>query len=47
VGHQISFELKVSDNTFSGTASAAFFDASGRKIGGPMRVKMEGERVQP
>jgi len=45
---EISFELKVSDNTFSGTASAAFFDASGHKIRGPMREKMEGERrVQP
>jgi hypothetical protein len=44
---EISFELKVSGNTFDGTASATFFDASGRRIRGPTQVKMEGERVQP
>jgi hypothetical protein len=44
---EISFELKVSGNTFDGTASAAFFDASGHQIRGPLRVRMEGERVQP
>jgi hypothetical protein len=33
--------------TFDGTASATFFDASGRQIRGPIRVRMEGERVQP
>jgi hypothetical protein len=44
---EISFELKVSGNTFDGTASATFFDASGRQIRGPIQVRMEGERVQP
>jgi hypothetical protein len=43
----ISFELKVSGNTFDGTASATFFDASGRQIRGPIQVRMAGERVQP
>lgn len=44
---EISFDLTVSGNTFGGTASATFFDASGRQIRGPIRVRMEGERVQP
>lgn len=44
---EISFELKVSDNAFAGTASAAFFGPSGRQIRGPIRVRMEGARVQP
>jgi len=44
---EISFALKVSGNTFDGTASATFFDASGHQIKGPIQVKMEGERVLP
>jgi hypothetical protein len=44
---EISFALKVSGNTFGGMASATFFDAGGRRIGGPVQVRMEGERVLP
>lgn len=44
---EISFELKVSGRTFHGAASARFFDANGRQIRGPIRVRMEGEQVQP
>jgi len=44
---EISFALKVSGNTFGGTASATFFDAGGHQIRGPIQVKMEGERVLP
>jgi hypothetical protein len=44
---EISFALKVSGDTFGGTASATFFDASGRQVRGPLEVKMEGERVRP
>ena len=44
---EITFALKVSRDTFDGTASGTFFDASGRQIRGPIRVRMEGERVQP
>jgi hypothetical protein len=44
---EITFALKVSRDTFDGAASATFFDASGRQIRGPIRVRMEGERVQP
>lgn len=44
---EISFELKVSGDTFDGTASAAFFDVSGRQIRGPIRVTIAGKRVQP
>jgi hypothetical protein len=39
---QISFELKVTGNAFAGTARATFFDASGRRIKGPIRVGMKG-----
>lgn len=44
---EISFELTVTGNAFDGTASATFFDPSGRRIRGPVRVGMKGERVQP
>jgi hypothetical protein len=44
---EIAFELKVSGNTFKGTASAKFFDADGRQIRGATAVKMEGDRVLP
>jgi hypothetical protein len=44
---EVSFALKVSGNTFDGTASATFFDASGQRIRGPLQVKMEGKRVLP
>ncbi|MBS0367362.1 MAG: hypothetical protein JSR67_16230 [Proteobacteria bacterium] len=44
---EISFALKVSGNSFDGTASAAFFDTGGRQIGASKQVRMEGERVQP
>jgi hypothetical protein len=44
---EISFELKINGNAFDGTASATFFDASGRRITGPTQVRMEGERVLP
>lgn len=44
---EISLELEVSGNVFAGAASATFFDANGRRIRGPIRGRMEGERVQP
>jgi hypothetical protein len=44
---EISFELQVKGDGFAGTASATFFDASGHPIKGPVRVKMEGQRVVP
>lgn len=44
---EISFAVKVSGNKFSGTASAAFFDPSGRQITGTIEVTMMGERVMP
>jgi hypothetical protein len=44
---EISFAVKVSDNTFKGTASARFFDPNGRQIKGPIQVAMAGERVMP
>jgi hypothetical protein len=44
---EISFAVKVSGSTFSGTASATFFDPSGRQVKGPIQVTMAGERVIP
>jgi hypothetical protein len=44
---EISFALKVSGNSLDGTASAVFVDANGRRLSGPIRVKMAGERVLP
>ena len=44
---EIAFDLKIGGNTFDGTASATFFDPDGRRIRGPMQVRMEGERIQP
>ena len=37
---EISFAVKVSGNTFKGTASARFFDPNGRQIKGPIQVAM-------
>jgi len=44
---EISFAVKVSGNSFTGTASATFFDPSGRQVNGPMQVRMAGDRVMP
>ena len=44
---EITFALRVSGNTFDGTASAIFIDATGRQTSGPVQVKMAGERVVP
>ena len=44
---QVSFELKVSGDTFDGVASAVFYGADGRLLRGPLHVRMTGERVLP
>jgi hypothetical protein len=44
---EISFSLKVDGNAFSGTASATFYDADGRRVKGPLSATMEGQRVLP
>jgi hypothetical protein len=44
---EISFAVRVSGNTLRGTASATFFDPSGRQVKGPTQVTMAGERVMP
>jgi hypothetical protein len=44
---EISFSIKVTGNAFSGTASAAFYDADGRRLGGPLGATLEGQRVVP
>jgi hypothetical protein len=44
---EISFLLKVDGNTFSGTASATFYDAEGRRLRGPLQATLEGQRVLP
>lgn len=44
---EISFSLKVNGNFFSGTASATFYDADGRRLRGPLPATLEGQRVLP
>lgn len=44
---EISFAVRISGNTFGGTARAMFFDPSGHLIKGPLQVTMAGERVTP
>jgi len=44
---EISFSIKVNANAFSGTASASFYDAEGRRSRGPLAATMEGQRVVP
>lgn len=44
---EISFRIKVAGNAFAGDASAAFYDAAGRRIRGPLAATLEGHRVVP
>jgi hypothetical protein len=44
---EISFLIKVNGNALSGTASAVFYDAEGRRFRGPLEATMVGERVFP
>jgi hypothetical protein len=44
---EISFSLKLSGNEFRGTASASFYDTSGRLLRGPVQTALEGRRVVP
>lgn len=44
---EISFLIKVHGNTFSGTASAVFYDAEGRRVRGPLPATLEAQRVVP
>jgi hypothetical protein len=44
---EISFLIKVAGNAFSGTASATFYDAEGRRLKGPLAATLEGQRVVP
>jgi hypothetical protein len=44
---EISFSIKRNGNTFSGSASALFFDAQARRLKGPISATLDGERVVP
>ena len=44
---EISFLINVNGSTFSGTASAVFYDAEGRRLRGPLPATLEGQRVVP
>ena len=44
---EISFLIKATSNAFSGTASAIFYDAEGRRLRGPLAATLEGQRVVP
>ena len=44
---EISFSLRVTGDTFSGTAEARLYDAAGRPSGEPVQATLAGERVVP
>ena len=44
---EISFLIRVTGNTFSGSASAVFYDAQGGRSKGPLSATLTGERVLP
>jgi hypothetical protein len=44
---EISFSLRVTGDTFSGTAEARFYDAAGQPSGGHVRASLAGQRVVP
>jgi len=44
---EISFAVKVNGNILTGTASAIFYDAEGRRLRGPITATMQGRRVVP
>ena len=44
---EISFDLKVDGDAFTGTASARFYDLHGALIRGPLPAALEGQRVHP
>ncbi len=44
---EISFLIKVGGDEFSGNASATFYDESGTRLRGPLRVSIRGKRVKP
>ena len=44
---EVAFSLKVEGDAFSGTASATFYDADGRRLRGPVQTALDGQRVLP
>jgi hypothetical protein len=44
---EITFDLTVDGNTFTGSGNATFFDAQGKAIRGPIAATYKGERVSP
>ncbi len=43
---EITFEVHVYGNTFSGNATARFYDANGKLLKGPLKTPLQGERVR-
>jgi hypothetical protein len=44
---EISFIINLNGNSFSGTASAIFYDAKGQPLRGPFPATLQGQRVAP
>jgi hypothetical protein len=44
---EIAFTLRVTGDTFSGTADARFYDAAGQPSGRHVQATLAGERVVP
>ena len=44
---EISFVIKVAGDVLNGTATAVFYDGSGRQVRGPIAATLNGQRVTP
>jgi hypothetical protein len=44
---EISFEITVDGDAFTGTATGRFYDAEGVLVRGPVHASMKGERIRP
>ena len=44
---EISFNVKATSSTFSGTASAIFYDLHGKVLHGPLAATLQGQRITP
>ncbi len=44
---EISFEITVDGDAFTGTATGRFYDVNGALVRGPVHASMEGRRIRP
>lgn len=44
---EISFEITVAGNAFTGAATGRFYDVNGTLVRGPVHASMQGSRIRP